>query len=276
MNPINQTIQLANDIRMPVLGFGTWHLKDGEIAYQAVLHALKCGFRHIDTAIVYQNEASVGRAIRDSGVPRDELFITGKQPPHIKHEKGVVRMFERSLKNLGIEYFDLYIINAPRPFGETEGDYFEENVTAYKALEQLYRDERVCAIGVSNFTERDLDNILSNCDIVPHVNQIGYFAGKTDDALVTYCNDKNIALQAYSPLGNGYLLPNPVVQQIAAENDMTPAQVCLAYVVQKGLAPITKASSIEHITSNAQVNQKLTSQQLSMLDALDEDPRVFD
>ena len=172
MDVLNEYYVLHNAVKLPKIGLGTYKLQSGDETYNTVKRALELGIRHIDTAIIYQNEKSVGEAIKDSGIPREEIFITSKVPPHIKNKLGTIRMFEKSLKNLGLDYIDLYIINAPGPFNDLDGDYNQENIEVYKTLEELYREKRVSAIGVSQFKIKDLENIIRNCDIIPHVQQI--------------------------------------------------------------------------------------------------------
>ncbi len=204
MSVIHEFYTLSNGVRMPKLGLGTYQLKAGDEAYNSVLNALQLGIRHIDSGIIYQNEQSVGQAIRDSGISRGDIFITSKVPPHIKTYEGTIRMFEKSLQNLGVEYIDLYIINAPTPMNDLMGNYDAGNIEVYKALEYLYKEERVAAIGVSQFQIKDIENILKHHSIVPHAQQISFFVGHTQDELVEYCRKHHIQIQAFSPLAKGY------------------------------------------------------------------------
>lgn len=276
MSIIHEDFVLYHGVRMPKLGIGTYKLKAGDETYQAVLMALKSGIRHIDTAIVYQNEASVGQAIKDSGIPREDIFITAKLPPHIKNQASALRMFERSLKNMELDYIDAYIINAPGPFNDLDGDYDAGNVEAYKALETLYREERVLAIGVSQFKIKDLENILTHCEIVPHIQQISYFIGHTQDELVSYCTSKKIQIQAFSPLAKSYLLSNPVIMEMARKYQVSPAQIALRYIIQKGVAPIPKASNPSHLKQNIALDFEISKSDVVILDNIVDDPRVYD
>ncbi|TVP93818.1 MAG: aldo/keto reductase [Acholeplasmatales bacterium] len=276
MSILQEYFTLANDIKLPKLGLGTYQLKGGEETFRVVRDALTLGIRHIDSAILYRNEASVGEAIRASGIAREELFITSKLPPHIKTQDGVMRMFEKTLKNLGVDYLDLYIINAPGPFHDLDGDYDAGNVEAYKTLEALYHDERVASIGVSQFKIKDIDNILQHCDIVPHVQQMSFFIGHRQAALVDYCRRHNIQIQAFSPLAKGFLFDNPVVIDIAQKLAVTPAQLALRFIIDEGIAPIPKASRREHLQENTMLDFAIPADDRYRLYQIVDDPRQYD
>jgi diketogulonate reductase-like aldo/keto reductase len=276
MSILKETYTLSNGIKMPKLGIGTYKLKNGDETYHAVLYALKLGVRHIDSAIIYQNEQSVGLAIRDSKIPRGEIFVTSKLPPHIKSYQSAIRMFEKSLSNLGLDYLDAYIINAPGPFHDIDGDYDLGNVEAYRALEKLYDDERVTAIGVSQFKIKDIENILNHCKIVPHIQQMSYFIGHTQKELVDYCKSKNIQVQAFSPLAKGYLLEHPTIINLSNKYEVSSAQIALKYIIQKGIAPIPKAAKAHHIKLNISLDFNMESADIDILDHIIDDPRIYD
>ena len=275
MSILNEFFTLSNGVKMPKIGLGTYKLAS-EDTYSTILEALKIGVRHFDTAIIYRNEKSIGEAIRDSGVLREDIFITSKLPPHVKNHAGALRMFEKSLKNLNVEYIDLYIINAPGPFNDLDGDYDEGNVEVYKTLEQLYREKRVKAIGVSQFKIKDIENILAHCEIVPHVQQISYFIGHTQKELVDYCKNKNIQIQAFSPLAKGYLLNNQIVLEIAEAYQTSPSQIALKYIIQNNVAPIPKARKKEHILLNTELNFTIEQDDMNKLNSILDDPRKYD
>jgi len=276
MSILNEYFVLSNGIKMPKLGIGTYKLANGDETYRIVLEALNLGIRHIDSAIVYQNEQSVGLAIKDSKIPREELFITSKLPPHIKNYNSAIRMFEKTLFNLGLDYLDAYIINAPGPFHDIDGNYDEGNVEAYRALEKLYTDERVTAIGFSQFKIKDIDNILNHCKIVPHIQQISFFIGHTQDELVRYCQQHKIQIQAFSPLAKGYLLNRPILIEMANQYQTSPAQIALKYIIQKGVAPIPKASKLEHLELNTKLDFNIIPLDMDKLDLIVDDPRKYD
>lgn len=257
------------------MGFGTYQLLPESLAYEAIKHAIDAGIRHFDSAIIYRNEKALGEALKDSGIPREEFFITSKLPPHVKQKDGVLRMFERTLKNTGLDYLDAYIINAPGPFDDLDGDYDEGNIEAYQALESLYREGRVKAIGVSQFPIRLLELILTRCEIVPHVHQISYFIGHTRDDLVSYALKHNILIQAFSPLAKGYLLNHPALVISAQSLKVSPAQLALNYIIQKGHAPIPKASTYEHIENFKTMDSLIPQDILDLLDSIKGDPRQY-
>ncbi|MDE5566120.1 MAG: aldo/keto reductase, partial [Anaeroplasmataceae bacterium] len=173
---------LNNGIKIPKIGFGTWQTKDGDEAYEATLCALKSGYRHIDTAYIYGNEQSIGKAIKDSLIPRKELFITTKLPAEIKTYEEAFSYFEKSLKNLDLDYIDLYLIHAPWPWKEVGKDCTAGNIEVWKAMIELYEAKKIRAIGVSNFHAKDIKALIEATDFVPTVNQIRYFIGNTQEA----------------------------------------------------------------------------------------------
>lgn len=276
MSVIDEAYILHNGKLLPKIGLGTYKLTDGEESYRVVLRALEEGVRHIDSAIIYRNEESVGKAIKDSNIPREEIFITSKLPPHIKKEKSARRMFEKTLKNLGLDYLDAYIINAPGPFHDLDGDYDEGNVEVYRFLESLYKEKLVGAIGVSQFGIKDLKNIIMHCEIMPHINQISFFVGHTQDYLVNYCKDHRIQIQGFSPLGKGYILQNPVIIELAKKYEVKPAQIALRYTIQKGVAPIPKSTIKQHLIENISLDFELSEEDMTRLDSIEDDPRQYD
>ncbi len=273
MKTLNQHYTLSNGTKMPKIGFGTWQIKPGEQTYNAVTQALKHGYRHIDTAQGYQNERSVGEAIRDSKIPRSEIFVTSKLESHIKDYQGALEAFEKTMIELNLEYLDLFIIHAPWPWNEMGKDCKEGNIQAYKALEKVYKDGRVRAIGVSNFNPEDLQNIIDNTSIVPHVNQIGYFIGIDQKATIAFCQKHNIFVEAYSPLGIGYLLKNETIQTIAKKYDVTPAQLCIRWCLEKGTAPLPKSVTESRIIENTHVDFTIKEEDMKVLDEIKGDPR---
>ena len=273
MKAINQYFTLSNGVKLPKIGLGTWQVKDGDEAYHSVLMALKNGYRHIDTAEGYQNEASVGRAIKDSGIPREEIFVTSKLESHIKSYEGALKAFEQTLKALDFEYLDLFLIHAPWPWSEIGKDCKAGNVEAYKAMESLYKAGKIRAIGVSNFSPDDLDNILNHCEIVPHVNQIAYFIGLDQKVTIEHCRKHNIVVEAYSPLGIGYLLKNEDIIKTAEKYNVSPAQICIRYCLQKDTAPLPKSTHEARIIMNKEVDFEIKPEDMAFLDQIKGDPR---
>ncbi len=273
MKTIQDVYVLKNGVKMPKVGFGTWQIPDGDICYNAVSMALKHGYRHIDTAAAYGNEASVGKAIKDSGLAREEVFVTSKLQSHIKTYQGALDAFEKTMKELDMDYLDLYLIHAPWPWNEIGKDCSSGNVEAFKAMEKLYREGKIRAIGVSNFSPSDLDNILKHCEIIPHVNQIAFFIGNNQEETHRYCNDKGILVEAYSPLAIGYALTNETIQNMAKTYGVTPAQLCIRYCIEKGTAPLPKSTHESRIIENTGLDFKMKEEDVAFLDTIKNDPR---
>ncbi len=273
---LNEHYTLHNGVKLPKVGLGTWQVPDGEVTYQAVRDALEVGYRHIDTAQGYGNEESVGRAIKDASVSREDVFITTKLESHIKTYEETLEAFMASLEALKTDYVDLFLIHAPWPWSEIGKDCSEGNVQAFKAMETLYKEGKARAIGVSNFNEKDLENIMEHCDVTPHVNQIGCFVGHSEDALRNYCKERSIQIEAYSPLAIGYALENPVIRAIAKRYEKSPAQVCIRYCLEKGAAPLPKTTKKHRMKENADVDFTLDEADVEALDRIEEDPRRFD
>lgn len=276
MKVIDSTYELSNGVKIPKIGFGTWQIKPGEETEKAVGLALKNGYRHIDTAEGYQNEESVGKAIKNSGLNREEVFITTKLESHIKTYEGAKEYFLDSLKKLDTDYLDLFIIHAPWPWSDMGKNCDEGNVEAYKAMEEFYRAGKVRAIGVSNFEVKHLQNILDNCEIVPHVNQIGYFIGIDQSKTIDFCRKQNIFVEAYSPLGIGYLLSNETVKDMAEKYSVSPAQICIRYLIQKKVAPLPKSVHENRIIQNTQVDFEIKNEDMLILDQVKGDPRRWE
>lgn len=276
MNYLEESYTLRNGVKIPKLGFGTWQIKDGKDAYNAVKTALDSGYRHIDTAQGYGNESSVGQAIKDSGVARDAIFVTSKLESHIKNYDEAMKSFDESLRKLGMDYIDLFIIHAPWPWSEMGKDCRKGNVEAYRALEDIYKAGKARAIGVSNFGVSDLQNILDNNDIVPHVNQIGYFIGMDQSETIRFCRDYDIFIEAYSPLGIGFLLENKTILKIAKKYHKSAAQVCIRYLIQKGVAPLPKSVHKNRMIENSKIDFEIDDSDMKILDAIKGDPRRWE
>ena len=276
MTTLKQVYTLSNGIQLPKIGLGTWQSKKGEETYQSVLAALKHGYRHIDTAQGYQNESSVGQAVRDSGIPREAIFVTSKLESHIKTYEGALEAFEKTLSELKFDYLDLFLIHAPWPWSDMGKDCNKGNVLAYKAMEKLYKEGRIRAIGVSNFSPKDIDNIIEHCDVVPHVNQIGYFIGIDQSETIQYCKEHNIFIEAYSPLGIGYLLSNEAIQKVAKKYNVSPAQICIRWCLQKETAPLPKSVHEKRIIQNTDVDFTISTEDMAFLDTIKGDPRRWD
>ena len=263
--------QLSNGVNIPKIGFGTWQIPEGEEVYKSVTHALKVGYRHVDTAQIYRNEVGVGRALADSGLAREEIFLTTKVW-NDKHDYDLAKAsIEESLEKLGVDYVDLLLIHWPNPKALRENDAWKAgNAGAWKAMEEAYRAGKVRAIGVSNFMIHHLEALLETADIKPHVNQVLLAPGCTQDELVAFCRQHEILLEAYSPLGTGSIFDNPVAQELAAKYGKSVAQVALRWSLQKGFLPLPKSVTPQNIEANLQIfDIELSAEDVAKLDTLD-------
>ncbi len=269
MDVANKHYELNNGLEIPKVGFGTWRSKDGDEAYQAVLEALRVGYRHIDTAAIYGNEESVGRAIKDSGIPREELFITTKlwNDSH-SYDKAKVAL-ATSLEKLGLDYLDLYLIHWPNPL-EYRDSWQEANAQTWKAMEEAVEAGLVRSIGVSNFMVRHLEELAKTAVITPAVNQIRLAPGVFQEEVVLYCRDKNIILEAWSPLGQGEIFKNETMMNLAEKYGKTVAQVALAWSWYEGFLPLPKSVTPSRIMENLDFGDiELTYQDALAIRAID-------
>ena len=259
--------KLSNGVIIPGIGFGTWQIPADQ-SYEATLNAIKIGYRHIDTAYAYENEEGVGKAIKDSQVKREEIFVTTKLPSHIKTYDGTVDHFYQSLKNLGLDYIDLYLIHAPWPWSNVGQDCTEGNIEAFRAMIDLYNKGLIKSIGVSNFREENIEPLIKALNFVPHVNQIRFFIGNTQEPLVEYCNKKNILIEAYSPLATGNLLKNEEINRIAAKYGVTTSQLAIRYCIERGALPLPKSTNPERQKANLDVDFKINKEDMEVLNKI--------
>jgi len=262
----NKTYKLLNGVEIPLLGLGTWLLEDAQAA-QAVRDAVSIGYRHIDTAQAYMNEAGIGEGIRSCGVAREELFITTKVAAEAKTYEEVTKSIDESLTKMGVDYIDLLIIHSPQPWTEfrEEKRYFEENKEAWKAMEDAYKEGKVKAIGFSNFLQDDIENILSSCEIKPMVNQILAHVSNTPLELIEFSQKNGILVEAYSPIAHGAVLDNEEVKVIADKYGVSVAQLCLRYDIQLGLAVIPKTANPDHMRINADLDFVISDADMGIL-----------
>ncbi len=251
----NSKYRLANDVEIPVIGFGTWQIPDGEDAYNSTLYALKAGYRHIDTARAYGNERSIGKAIKDSSIKREDIFITTKLPAECKGYDTAIKYCQESLEKLGVDYIDLYLIHAPKPWDvNSDGmEYMEQNIETWKAFEDLYKQGKCRAIGVSNFEPRHLIPLLKSANIIPHVNQIQINPNYIPRDTIKFCREKNILLEAYSPFATGRIFNNDKVIKIAEKYQTTIAKVCMVWSLQNRFLPLPKSVNKTRIKDNLEV-----------------------
>lgn len=252
MKSLNDYFKLHNGVQIPCVGFGTYQAENGESAVSAVKEAIAVGYRHIDTAAAYGNEKSVGNAVKQSGIPREEIFITSKlQNTHHGYDN-TMAAFEETMKNLDMDVLDLYLIHWPNPI-KFRDDWQAANAGTWKAFEELYKAKRIRAIGISNFHPRHIDELMKTAEIVPMVNQIRLCPGDTQDEVVAYCKERNIVLEAYSPLGTGSIFQVPEMQEIAQKYEKTIAQIALCWSLQMGFLPLPKSVTPSRIKENADV-----------------------
>lgn len=252
MKGLNDGYLLRNGVSIPCVGFGTFRTPDGEICVEAVKEAIRCDYRHIDTASVYGNEVSVGKAVRDSGVDRGELFITSKLWNDDQGYDAALRAFEASLKRLGTDYLDLYLIHWPVPAAHRE-DWQRSNLDSWRALERLYKEGRIRAIGVSNFLRHHLEPLMSQAEIPPMVNQVELHPQYPQEETVAFCRENGIVVESWGPLIQGKAFELPLLRDIAGKYGRTIAQICIRWSLQKGILPLPKSIHSERIASNAQV-----------------------
>lgn len=273
--PHNPSIVLNNGVAIPQLGFGVYQIAPEDVRGVAE-RALAAGYRHIDTAAAYGNEVGVGEAVRFSGIARDEIFVTTKLRNAAQGYESTLAAFEQSRRDLGLDVIDLYLIHWPYPM-------HDRYVESWEAIEKLYSEGAVRAIGVSNFLRPHLDRILGECEIVPAVNQIELHPSFQQAALTAYSVERGIQIESYSPLGQGEDLTGSVVHDLALGYGKSPAQIVLRWHLQRGFIVIPKSTSTERITENINVfDFSLSDDDMDALTALEAgsrisaDPATFD
>ncbi|MFJ4435613.1 aldo/keto reductase [Streptomyces sp. NPDC088923] len=265
MSILNEHYVLSNGVKIPRLGLGTWFIDDDKAA-DAVRAAVEIGYRNIDTAQAYGNERGVGEGVRTSGVPREELFVSTKLAAEIKDYDQALAAIDGSLEKLGLDRVDLMLIHSPQPWDDFRGgDYAEGNRAAWRALEDAYRAGKIRSIGVSNFQQHDVENILSSASVVPHVNQLLVHAGNTPSDLLAYCESKQILVEAYSPIAHGAILKNAEVQAMAARYGVSVPQLCVRYTLQLGTVSLPKTANPAHMRSNAEVDFEISGDDMDVL-----------
>ncbi|EKN86907.1 glyoxal reductase [Leptospira interrogans str. 2003000735] len=257
---------LNNGISMPILGLGVWKTKSGKECKEAVLNALEAGYRHIDTARIYDNEVDVGQAIRESGIPRKEIFITTKLWNADQGSDKTRKALENSLDRLGIDFVDLYLIHFP---------VTSKRMDSWKELEKLYHDKLCKAIGVSNYTIIHLTELLKNSQITPAVNQVEFHPFLNQIHLLEYCKKHKIQFEAYSPLAHGQKIEDPTIAKIAQKYDKTPAQILIRWAIEQKIVVIPKSIKKERIIENSKVfDFAISEEDMKILNSLDEDFRT--
>ncbi|AHF16982.1 aldo/keto reductase [Niabella soli] len=244
---------LNNGLPIPAIGFGTWQIRDGKPVVDAVTAALADGYRHIDTAAAYKNEAGVGTAISESTLQRKDIFLTTKLWNTDRGYDATLGAFERSLQLLQTDYLDLYLVHWPANSKQFD-NWKNINADTWKAFEALYRQGRVKAIGVCNFMVKHLDALKETAEIFPMVNQIEYHPGHTQDDVVAWCKNEKTLVEAWSPIGSGRLLDNQLLKEIAAKYKVGVAQLCIKFCLQQEVLPLPKSVTPAYIKSNFEVD----------------------
>lgn len=266
---LNKTYTLANGIAIPKLGLGTWFIDDGKAA-AAVREAVALGYRLIDTAQAYGNERGVGEGVRTCGVPRESLFVASKVAAEWKTHDEAARSIDETLQKMGLDYLDQMIIHSPQPWREFRGEnrYFAENRAVWRALEEAQATGKVRVIGISNFLQDDLESLLQDCRVKPAVNQILLHIGRTDTALLDCCRAQGIQIEAYSPIAHGEALKNSQIAELAARYHVSPAQLCIRYVLQLGAVALPKTADPAHMLDNAAVDFVISDADMAALQSL--------
>lgn len=263
---LNEKYKLSNGVGIPKLGLGTWMIPD-EQTDEAVRKAVELGYRHIDTAQAYGNEAGVGRGVKSCGIPREELFVTSKVAAEHKSYETAARSIDETLEKTGLDYLDMMIIHAPQPWAEFRGEkrYFEENREAWRALEDAYKAGKLRAIGVSNFLADDLESLFEGAEIKPMVNQILTHISNTPIEQIDFCKANGILCEAYSPIAHGEALKNKAISDMAAKYGVSAAQLCVRYTIDLGMVSLPKTSNPEHMRSNAEIDFEISAEDMEVL-----------
>lgn len=259
---------LNNGIQIPAIGIGTWQITDREIMKDVIVDAYSEGYRLIDTAAAYSNEIALAKAIEKSNISREKLFITDKAWNTYRGYDKVQDACRKSLKKLKTDYLDAYLIHWPAS-QKLHSNWVEINAETWRGMEQLYKDGLVRAIGVCNFKVHHLEKLLETVRIAPMINQIEIHPGLNQEEIMEYCAENEIIIEASSPLGNGQILSNKQILEIAQNKRKTPAQICLRWEIQKGLIPIPKTIKRERLTQNMSVfDFELTMDEMNCLDTV--------
>ncbi len=264
---LTETYKMNNGLEIPKLALGTWFIDDDKAA-EAVREAVKIGYRHIDTAQAYGNERGVGEGIRTCGVSRDKIFVTSKVAAENKTYKSAADSIDETLNKMKLDFIDMMIIHSPQPWVEvnqSKNRYFKENQEVWKAMEDAVEAGKVRTIGISNFLQEDVDNILSNCKISPAVNQILAHISNTPLKLIDYCRNKGILVEAYSPIAHGEALKNKSIKEMADKYNVSIAQLCIKYDLQLGMVVLPKTANPEHMKSNADLNFTISNEDMETL-----------
>lgn len=262
-----KTLQLNDGNTIPALGFGTYKAKEKE-GVDAVVHALDTGYRLIDTAAIYGNEDAVGKGIRQSGVAREDLFVTSKVWRGVLGYASTKQALDDSLRRLQLDYLDLYLIHWPANARNFD-DWASVNAQTWRALEESQSEGKIRSIGISNFWIEHLEPLLDSCDVVPAVNQIEFHPGYWQPEVYAYCKEKDILVEAWAPLAKGEALNHETIRALADKYDKTEAQICLRWAIDRGTVPIPKSTTPERISENMDIfDFELTSEDIHTINQI--------
>lgn len=263
----NKTITLSNGVVVPQLALGTWLIDDSKVS-AAVKAAITLGYRHIDTAQAYANERGVGEGVRESGVAREEIFVTSKVAAEHKDYKTAAAGIDETLRKMGLDYLDMMIIHSPQPWvlvNQSDDRFVEGNREAWRALEDAYKAGKLRAIGVSNFLECDIDSLWETAEIKPMVNQVLCHISNTPLALIDHCTAKGVVMEAYSPVAHGEALKNPAIKTMAEKYGVSVPQLCIRYDIQLGMIVLPKTANPDHMKANGDVDFIISDEDMEML-----------
>lgn len=264
---LDETITLNSGIKIPQFALGTWFIDDDKAA-EAVRNAIKIGYRQVDTAQAYGNEHGVGEGVRTADASRDQIFVTSKVAAEHKNYDSAKKSIDESLKTMGLDYIDMMIIHSPQPWAEvnqSDNRYYEGNLAAWRAMEDAVKEGKVRTIGVSNFDQKDLQNIIDNSDTKPAVDQVLSHIGHTPFDLIDFAHKNDIAVEAYSPVAHGAALGNPVIKKMADKYGVTVPQLCIRYDWQLGLIVLPKTANPEHMKQNAAIDFTISDEDMAAL-----------
>ena len=266
----DKVLNLSNGVEIPQLAFGTWKIPDNE-AFAAVENALAIGYRHIDTAQAYHNEAGVGEGIRKSGVKREQIFVNSKVEAEIKDYANAKKSIDETLLRMKLDYLDMMIIHNPQPWievNQSDDRHFEGNLEAWRALEEAMKAGKLRAIGVSSFQPEDLNNLIANSDVKPMVNQILCHIGATPKPLIDFCQQNGIVVESFSPVAHGEALNNEVIKKMAAKYQVSVAQLCIRYDWQLNTVVLPKSTNPVHMKENSELNFVINDEDMKTLEAV--------
>ncbi len=266
---MKKQFELNNGVLIPSVGFGTWQTPDGETAVNAVKCAIEAGYTHIDAAAVYGNEESVGIGIKESGVNRADLFVTSKVWNTDRGYDKTIQAFHKTLQDLQLDYLDLYLIHWPASENQFE-NWKQINADTWRAMEELYKDGKIKAIGVSNFLPHHLEALIETANIRPMVDQIEFHPGFMQKECVEFCNKNNILVEAWSPLGTGKMLDNKTLKSISTRYQKSVAQLCIKWVLQNNVLPLPKSITPVRIIENLAIDDfEISAEDMQIINAME-------